>query len=213
MVRREYRIEHRMTLDVTVRVDDKIVDRGWALNEASIENMSRLGVLEVVLEVDGRPVSSFGCDGVLVATPTGFDRLRVLCGRSGGVAGTRGTAGDPEQRTRAVRAPAGDESRIADRGRDSRGGHDGLVFCDGRRTLELPAGGRVDVVRGQAPGALGTAGFGTVRRPDGAKVRTAGQGLAGKEALRVLAEIRIDNLGVISEASAAVPRRSDGAHR
>ena len=71
VVRREYRVEQRMTLDVTVRMDDEVLDRGWALNEASLENKSRLGVLEVVLEVDGRPVSSFGCDGVLVATPTG----------------------------------------------------------------------------------------------------------------------------------------------
>ena len=46
-------------------------DRGWALNEASLEKGPRLGVLGVVLEVDGRPVSEFGCDGVLVSTPTG----------------------------------------------------------------------------------------------------------------------------------------------
>ncbi len=71
VVRRQYSVENRMTLDVTIRVDDVIVDRGWALNEASLENQSRLGVLEVVLEVDGRPVSSFGGDGVLIATPTG----------------------------------------------------------------------------------------------------------------------------------------------
>ena len=60
-----------MTLDVVVRADGKITDRGWALNEASLEKGPRLGVLGVVLEVDGRPVSAFGCDGVLVATPTG----------------------------------------------------------------------------------------------------------------------------------------------
>ena len=54
----DYRIEQRMTLDIAIRVGDQVVDRGWALNEASIENGSRLGVLEVVLEVDGRPVSA-----------------------------------------------------------------------------------------------------------------------------------------------------------
>ena len=45
--------------------------RGWALNEASLEKGPRLGVLGVVVEIDGRPVSTFGCDGVLVSTPTG----------------------------------------------------------------------------------------------------------------------------------------------
>ncbi len=44
---------------------------GWALNEVSLEKGPRLGVLGVVLEIDGRPVSAFGCDGVLVSTPTG----------------------------------------------------------------------------------------------------------------------------------------------
>ena len=71
IVRRDYRVENRMTLDVTVRAGGEILDRGWALNEASLEKGPRLGVLGVVVEVDGRPVSSFGCDGVLVSTPTG----------------------------------------------------------------------------------------------------------------------------------------------
>ena len=71
VVERDYRVEERMTLDVVIRADGNIIDRGWALNEASLEKGPRLGVLGAVLEVDGRPVSAFGCDGVLVATPTG----------------------------------------------------------------------------------------------------------------------------------------------
>ena len=71
VIKRDYRVEERMTLDVVVRADGEVIDRGWALNEASLEKGPRLGVLGVVLEVDGRPVSAFGCDGVLVSTPTG----------------------------------------------------------------------------------------------------------------------------------------------
>ena len=71
VVKRDYRVEERMTLDVVIRAEGRIIDRGWALNEASLEKGPRLGVLGAVLEVDGRPVSAFGCDGVLVATPTG----------------------------------------------------------------------------------------------------------------------------------------------
>jgi NAD+ kinase len=71
VVARNYRIEDRLTLDIVVRDGRGIVDRGWAMNEASLEKGPRLGVLGVVLEVDGRPVSTFGCDGVLVSTPTG----------------------------------------------------------------------------------------------------------------------------------------------
>ena len=71
VIARDYRIEDRMTLDVSVRADGETIGQGWAINEASLEKGIHLGVLGVVLEVDGRPVSSFGCDGVLVATPTG----------------------------------------------------------------------------------------------------------------------------------------------
>lgn len=61
-----------MTLDIAVRANGEVITRGWALNEASLEKGARLGgVIGVVLEIDGRPVSSFGCDGVLVSSPTG----------------------------------------------------------------------------------------------------------------------------------------------
>ena len=57
VVARNYRVEERMTLDITVRGKDKAVSHGWALNEASLEKGARLGVIGVVLEIDGRPVS------------------------------------------------------------------------------------------------------------------------------------------------------------
>ena len=52
-------------------LDGQVAASGWALNEVSIEKGSRRRLLEVVIEVDGRPVSTFGCDGVVMATPTG----------------------------------------------------------------------------------------------------------------------------------------------
>ena len=48
VVTRDYRVEERMTLDVVVRVEGRIVNRGWALNEASLEKGPRLGVLGAV---------------------------------------------------------------------------------------------------------------------------------------------------------------------
>ena len=52
-------------------IGDREICRTWALNEASVEKGTRGGVLDVRIEVDGHAVSAFGCDGVLVATPTG----------------------------------------------------------------------------------------------------------------------------------------------
>jgi NAD+ kinase len=60
-----------MTIDAVARLNGDVLARSWALNEVAVEKGSRERILEVVLEVDGRPVSAFGCDGVLCATPTG----------------------------------------------------------------------------------------------------------------------------------------------
>ncbi|MFZ2172743.1 MAG: NAD kinase [Rhodococcus sp. (in: high G+C Gram-positive bacteria)] len=151
VVRREYRVERRMTLDVAIRLDDEIIERGWALNEASIENRSRLGVLEVVLEVDGRPVSAFGCDGVLISTPTGSTAYAFSAGGPVVWPELEALLVVPSNAHALFARPlvTSPESVIAVE--TMAGSHDGLVFCDGRRTLELPAGARVEVVRGREP--------------------------------------------------------------
>ncbi|MCZ4520536.1 NAD kinase [Rhodococcus ruber] len=146
-----YRIEQRMTLDIAVRVGDQVVDRGWALNEASIENGSRLGVLEVVLEVDGRPVSAFGCDGVLVSTPTGSTAYAFSAGGPVVWPELEAILVIPSNAHALFARPlvTSPESIVAVE--IDAGGHAGFVFCDGRRTLSLPAGARVEVVRGASP--------------------------------------------------------------
>lgn len=151
VVSHDYRIEERMTLDITVRVGDRVVEHGWALNEASIENGSRLGVLEVVLEVDDRPVSAFGCDGVLVATPTGSTAYAFSAGGPVVWPELEAILVIPSNAHALFARPlvTSPESIIAVE--TDAGGHDALVFCDGRRTMKLPAGGRVEVIRGAAP--------------------------------------------------------------
>ena len=71
VVARDYASRSGMTIDVDGQVDGAVIGRGWALNEASVEKASRQRMLEVVIEVDGRPLSRWGCDGVVFATPTG----------------------------------------------------------------------------------------------------------------------------------------------
>ena len=151
VVNRDYLIEDRMTLDVLVRVDDEVIERGWALNEASIENESRLGVLEVVLEVDGRPVSSFGCDGVLVATPTGSTAYAFSAGGPVVWPELEALLVIPSNAHALFARPlvTSPESVIAVE--SVAGGHNALVFLDGRRTMVLPRGGRVEAIRGANP--------------------------------------------------------------
>lgn len=68
----DYDIEQRATLDIVVLDDeDRVVHTDWAMNDASLEKADRQKMIYVVIEIDGRPVSSFGCDGVLLASSTG----------------------------------------------------------------------------------------------------------------------------------------------
>jgi len=71
IARGEFEVEDRRTLEVVVRQPDGTVQSGWALNEAAIERSELLRTLDVAVEVDGHPLSSFGCDGVVISTATG----------------------------------------------------------------------------------------------------------------------------------------------
>src|SRR5690606_9857998 len=68
---RDYTVEERMTLEVDIYRDGELVGHNWALNEASVEKSARERMLEVTVEIDGRPLSTWGCDGVVMSTPTG----------------------------------------------------------------------------------------------------------------------------------------------
>ncbi|MFH8386499.1 NAD kinase [Kitasatospora sp. NPDC018058] len=147
----DYEVEERMTIDVIVRTNGDVVHQDWALNEASIEKASRERMLEVVTEVDGRPVSNFGCDGVVCATPTGSTAYAF----SGG-----GPVVWPEVEA-LLMVPISAHALFARplvTSPDSvlavevqpKTPH-GVLWCDGRRSVELPAGARVEVRRGQTP--------------------------------------------------------------
>lgn len=67
----DFVVEERMTIDVRVLRNGDVLHTTWALNDAALEKDNRARMIEVVTEVDGRPVASFGGDGVVLATPTG----------------------------------------------------------------------------------------------------------------------------------------------
>ena len=110
-------------------------------------------MLELVVEVDGRPLSRWGCDGVVCATPTGSTAYAFSRRRAGGLAGGRGDAAGADQRARAVRPAAGGRRRRPCSRSSScrRTTGAGVLWCDGRRTIDLPPGARVEVRRGDKP--------------------------------------------------------------
>jgi NAD+ kinase len=147
VVARSYRIEDRLTLDIAVRVRGEVISRGWALNDASLEKGPRLGVLGVVLEVDGRPVSTFGCDGVLVSTPTGSTAYAFSAGGPVLWPDLEALLLVPNNAHALFARPmvtSPDAVIAIELEADE---HDAVVFCDGRREMLVPAGGRLEVRR------------------------------------------------------------------
>jgi NAD+ kinase len=151
-VDRDYEVEERMTLAVRVKVDSEVIYETWALNEATVEKGSRERILEVVIEVDGRPLSSFGCDGVVMSSPTGSTAYAFSAG---------GPIVWPEVDAMLLvpLSPHALFARPLVVGPNSvfavevlaRTQGTGVLWCDGRRTYELPPGARVVVRRSPVP--------------------------------------------------------------
>jgi NAD+ kinase len=151
-IAREYDVDERLALDVVVSQDGKETFHTWALNEATVEKAGGVRMIELVLEVDGRPVSSFGCDGVVLSTPTGSTAYSFSAGGpivwpqvkallmvplSAHALFARPLVVDPES-TLAVEV-AGRTKQQA------------VLWCDGRRGCELSPGSRVSVTQSAEP--------------------------------------------------------------
>ncbi|GAB4098733.1 NAD kinase [Sinomonas halotolerans] len=149
---RSYSVEERMTIDVTVWHQGRKVAHTWALNEAAVEKASRERMIEVVTEVDGKPLTSFGCDGVVLATPTGSTAYAFSAG---------GPVVWPEVEALVI-APisahalfakplvVSPHSRLAVEILGRTDAH-GVLWCDGRRSIDLPPGARVEITRSPRP--------------------------------------------------------------
>jgi NAD+ kinase len=148
----EYSVEKRLAVEVDVfDADGQLVGGTWALNEASVEKAERSRVLDVVIAIDGRPLTSFGCDGVLFSTPTGSTAYAFSAGgpvvwpdvealllvpTNAHALFSRPLVTSPDS-VLSVAIPAdGNRARVS---------------ADGRRAIDVPNGGRVDVRRAERP--------------------------------------------------------------
>ncbi|MBM7804549.1 NAD+ kinase [Geodermatophilus bullaregiensis] len=148
----EYSVEKRLAIEVDVLdAAGGVVGGTWALNEVSVEKAERSRVLDVVIAVDGRPLTSFGCDGLLFATPTGstayafsaggpvvwpdVEALLLVPSNAHALFG-RPLVTSPDSVLSVAIPPDGNRARVS---------------ADGRRALDVPDGGRVDVRRAARP--------------------------------------------------------------
>lgn len=148
VVARDYLVKDRFTLDVRVLVDGKEVYRTWALNEATVEKSAAERMLEVVVEIDRRPLSSFGCDGVIMATPTGSTAYAFSAGGPVVWPSVEAMLLVPLSAHALFSRPMviSPRSLLAVEVLDRSAGT-GVLWCDGRRTHDLPVGARVEVSR------------------------------------------------------------------
>ena len=148
---REYTVDERLTLDVILEADDEVLAESWALNEASVEKGLREKMLEVRVDVDGRPLSRYGCDGVVCATPTGSTAYAFSAGGpvvwpevealllvpiSAHALFSRALVTSPESTITISVDPHATSA---------------VLSCDGRRIYDVPPGARITVRRGALP--------------------------------------------------------------
>jgi NAD+ kinase len=149
VVSRSYTVDERVTVDADVFVDGEAIGSAWALNEASLERVNRERMLEIGLSVDTRPLLRFGCDGVLCATPTGSTAYAFSAG--GPIAWPTvdamlvvpNAAHALFSRPIIVAPSSVVEIELLS--------HEGVLSCDGRRSIAVPAGARVRVRKGEQP--------------------------------------------------------------
>jgi len=152
IVEGNYAVEERMTVDAVARSSKgDVLARTWALNEAGVEKSIRERMLEMVLEVDGRPLSAFGCDGMLCATPTGSTAYAFSAGGPVIWPQVQALLLVPSNAHALFARPMviSPDSQVAIEVDPS--GPPAVLDCDGRRTFVLPAGSRVELTRGAIP--------------------------------------------------------------
>lgn len=144
IVERSWIVEERLALEITIRTDHAIAAATWALNEVSVEKVARQRMIQVLVEVDDRPLSTWGCDGVVVASPTGSTAYAFSAG---------GPVVWPEVAAMMV-VPLSAHALFARPmvvsphsvvALDISADTPAVVWADGRRSCELPQGARVEV--------------------------------------------------------------------
>ncbi len=145
-----YTVEERFTVDVTVREDGVDLWSSFAINEVSIDKAARERMLELLVEVDRRPLSRWACDGLLLSTPTGSTAYAFSAG---------GPVIWPEVDALLIMPLSahalfarplvvGPTSTVTVRLVDGSPTY-GVVWCDGHRSTEFQSGMEIEVVQGR----------------------------------------------------------------
>ncbi len=150
LVAGDYTVEERNTLEVVVKQPDGSTESGWALNEATVERSNLLRTVELAVEVDGKPVSTFGCDGVVISTATGSTAHAFSAGGPILWPDVDALLFVPLAAHALFARPlvVGPRSWFALEVLE-RSESEALVVLDGSRSIDVERGGRIEVRRGE----------------------------------------------------------------
>lgn len=152
VVARAYRVEERLAIDVEITDPDGTRVTSWALNEASMEKGPDTRMVEFLVSIDGHPLSRWGADGLVLATPTGSTAYAWSAGGpvvwpdvaallvvplSAHALFVRPLVLSPDCEIEVALSPQRPQSAV--------------VWCDGRRRLDLQAGQVMRVRRSASP--------------------------------------------------------------
>jgi NAD+ kinase len=152
IVSKSWQVEHRLTLQVRTETSDGSPWSTWALNEVALEKVNRERMADLLVSIDGRPLSRWACDGVLCSTPTGSTAYAFSAG---------GPVVWPEVEAMLV-VPVSAHALfsrplvVAPSSVVSVEVKDGpiVVSADGRRTIEVPTGAVINISRDDSPVAF-----------------------------------------------------------
>lgn len=147
VAQRDYSVDRRLTAHVDVWLPDATAPiEDWALNDITIERADRGKMVELSVSVDGVAMSSFGCDGVIVSTPTGSTAYAFSAGGPIVWPDVQALLMVPLAAHALFARPLiiGSHSTFSfEISEDSTS--DGWICCDGRRKRKLPKGTRIDI--------------------------------------------------------------------
>jgi NAD+ kinase len=146
-----YIVEERFTIDIVLRNASGVIWSSYAINEMSIEKAAREKMLELLVEIDGRPLSRWGCDGLLVATPTGSTAYAFSAGGPVIWPNVDALLVVPLSAHALFARPMvlGPSSRVVVQAIEGQTQIGGVLWCDGRRFVELAPGMEIEVVQGK----------------------------------------------------------------
>ncbi len=149
IVNRTYTVEERSTIDVQVDTAGEAWS-SFAINEVTVEKAARERMLEIMVEIDGRPLSRWACDGLVVSTPTGSTAYAFSAGGPVIWPEVEALLLVPLSAHALFARPLvlGPSSRVVVQVLDGSQTH-AVVWCDGHRTTDVRSTTRIEISQGR----------------------------------------------------------------